>query len=1035
MFLSDLAVKRPVFAAVISFLLIAFGLVAFDRLPLREYPDIDPPIVSIETIYRGAAAAVVESRITQLIEDRISGVEGVRTISSTSEDGRSNITLEFNLSRDIDAAANDVRDRVAGLLDDLPDEADPPEIQKVDASAFPIMWINLVSDQMSILELTDYAKRFISDRFAVIDGVARARVSGGFDYAMRIWLDRNALAARGLTVDDVESALRAENVELPAGSLRSRERDFTLRIERGYKTPQDFEELILAQGDDGYLVRLRDVARVELGAEEARRMFRGNGVPMVGIGIIKQSTANTLAVSQGVKAERDRVRATLPAGIELKDSFDSSVFIESAIGEVYRTLFIAAGLVVLVIFLFLGDVRATLVPAVTLPVSVIATFIVLYFLGYSLNLLTLLALVLAIGLVVDDGIVVLENIHRRLSEGEPPRVATYRGARQVGFAVIVTTLVLVAVFVPITFLEGNVGRLFAEFAIAMAAAVGFSSLVALTLSPVLCMTLLRRQEQESRLARLIQGRIFALQQGYRRLLAFTLRRPKLMGFALIAVVGAIAVLFMNIPSEFAPKEDRGVFFMFITGPEGSSYERTVRYVDEIERRLMPLVESGEIKRLLLRAPSAFGLSATFNRASAIIVLEDWNTGRRSGWEIMKDVQGRIADLSGVQAYPIMPQALGGAWNKPVQFVLGGSTYEELAHWRDILIDKASANPKLLALDYDYKETKPQMRVRIDRDRAGDLGVSIANVSRTLETFMGSRVVTTFMHRGEEYDVILEGEVEDQRTRGDLENLYVRSERTGDLIPLSSLVSLHEVADSPSLNRYNRMRAITIEAGLADGYSLGEALAYLENLTLTQLPPGVKIDYKGQSLDYKRSSGSIYFTFLLALLVVFLVLAAQFESFVHPGIIMLTVPLAVAGALLGLFLTHQTFNIYSQIGIIMLVGLAAKNGILIVEFANQLRDEGKEFTEALIEASTLRLRPILMTALTTIMGGVPLLLASGAGSEARIVIGVVVVFGVALATVFTLFVVPAAYQLFARNTGSPLAATHALERELALSSDT
>jgi len=1032
MFLSDLAVKRPVFGSVISFLLIAFGLVAFDRLPLREYPDIEPPVISIETTYRGSSAAVVESRITQLIEDRIAGVEGVRTISSSSMDGRSDITMEFNLSRDIDAAANDVRDRVAGLLDNLPDEADAPEIQKIDASGFPIMWINLVSEQMSLLELNDYAKRFLQDRFAVIDGVARVRVGGGLDYAMRVWLDRKALAARDLTVGDVEAALRAENVELPAGNLRSLERDFTLRVDRGYQTAQDFEQLILGQGKDGYLVRLGDVARIELGPEEVRKMFRGNAVPMVGLGIVKQSTANTLAVTRGVKKELDRVRATLPAGIELKQSFDSSVFIESAIGEVYKTLFIAGGLVVLVIFLFLGSLRATLIPAVTLPVSIIATFIVLYAFDYSLNLLTLLALVLAIGLVVDDGIVVLENIHRRMSEGESPLVATYRGARQVGFAVIATTLVLVAVFVPITFLQGNVGRLFAEFAIAMAAAVSFSSLVALTLSPVLCSKLLRSDEKESKLTHFVRARVATLQQRYRRRLTRVIRRPGIVGIVLLGILGACGLLFTQIPSEFAPKEDRGVFFMVITGPEGSSYERTLRYVDEIEERLMPLVEAGEIKRLLLRTPSGFGLAASFNRATAIVVLEDWTSGRRSGWEIMQDAQNRIADLSGVKAFPIMPQALGGTWRKPVQFVLGGGTYEELASWRDTLIEKASENPKLLGLDYDYKETKPQMRIAVDRDRAGDLGVSISNLSRTLETFMGSRVVTTFMHRGEEYDVILEGEVEDQRTQYDLENLYVRSERTGELIPLSSLITLREVADSPSLNRYNRMRAITIDAGLADGYSLGEALSYLEDLVHTELPPGVKIDYKGQSLEYKRSSGSIYFTFALALLVVFLVLAAQFESFVQSTIIMLTVPLAVAGALLGLFLTHQTFNIYSQIGIIMLVGLAAKNGILIVEFANQLRDEGLEFSEALIEASTLRLRPILMTALTTIMGSVPLILASGAGSEARLVIGIVVFFGVGLATLLTLFIVPVAYHVFARGTGSPEQARQELEIELARS---
>ncbi len=1028
MWLSDTSVRRPVFATVLSLLLVAFGLVAFERLPLREYPDIDPPIISIRTDYIGASAAVVESKITQLIEDAIAGVEGIRFISSSSQDGLSLINVEFDLSRDIDNAANDIRDRVSRVLSRLPDEADPPQVQKTDSDERVIMWLNLVSDQMSTLELTDYAERFLVDRLSVLEGVARVQVSGGLNYSMRIWLDRQALAARQLTVLDVEEALRRQNVELPAGTVKSLEKDFTVRIDRGYLTAGDFGNLVINRGSDGYLVRLQDVARVEVGPVERRRLFRGNAVSMVGMGIVKQSSANTLAVTRAAKAERDRINETLPPGMEVKQSFDSSVFIESAIREVYFTLGVAAVLVILVIFIFLGDFRAMLVPAVTVPVSLIATATVLYFLGYSLNLLTLLALVLAIGLVVDDGIVVLENIHRRLTEGESPLVAAFNGARQVGFAVVATTLVLISVFVPITFMQGNVGRLFAEFAIAMAAAVAFSSIVALTLSPVLCSKLLNRDAMNHGLSSFVEGLLARMQRNYGALLRQTLARPVWPLILLLATLGMSAYLFQKVPAEFAPREDRGVFFMVIRGPEGASFDFTARQVLEIEQRLMPLVEAGEIKRLLLRAPAAFGSAENYNEANAVVVLEDWGQ-RRSAWEIMADVRQRLSDVTGVQAFPIMPQALGGISAKPVQFVIGGGSYEELSQWRDIVMEKAAELPGLFALDHDFRETKPQLRVSIDRDRAGDLGVSVLDISRTLETVLGSRRVTTFMLDGEEYDVILEGKPEQQRTAEDMLNIHVRSATTGLPIPLSNLVSVREVADASRLNRYNRVRAITIEANLQNGYALGDALNDLERIVREHLPATATIDYRGESLEYRESGQAAYFIFGLSLLVVYLVLAAQFESFVHPLVIMLTVPLAMAGALLGLFLTGQTLNIYSQIGLIMLVGLAAKNGILMVEFANQLRDEGFGFEAAIVRAAELRLRPIVMTAITTIMGAVPLILAFGAGSEARLVIGVVVIFGVALATLFTLLVIPVAYHRLCRRTGSPEATGRRLEAEL------
>ncbi|MDO9125749.1 MAG: efflux RND transporter permease subunit, partial [Parvibaculum sp.] len=796
-----------------------------------------------------------------------------------------------------------------------------------------------------------------------------------------------------------------------------------------YRTAEDFGQLVLGQGADGYLVRLGDVARIERAAAEDRTFFRGNEMPMIGLGIIKQSTANTLTVTDGAKAEAARLAPSLPEGLEFKQSYDSSVFIEGAISEVYKTLGIAIVLVVLTIFVFLGSARATLVPAVTVPVSIIATFLVLYVASFSINLLTLLALVLAIGLVVDDTIVVLENIYRRMEEGATPLVAAYYGARQVGFAVIATTIVVMAVFVPLTFIEGEVGRLFSEFAITMAAAVGFSSIVALTLSPMLASKILKPTSNHTKFNIWVDKTFDKTKEIYARALNRTLAHP-LPVFAVFAVLMVSAYgLFTVISSEYAPREDRGTFFVMVNAPEGSSYAYMEAYMTEIEKRLMPLVEGGEISRLLVRAPRSFGTTSTFNDGIAVVVLEDWGK-RRSAWDIMNDIRARTGDLPGVTVSPVMRAGFGGGISKPVQFVIGGGTYDELRDWRDTLLAAIDEdNPGLVNIDHDYKETKPQLRVEIDRNSAGDLGVTVENVGRTLETIFGSRLVTTYIEDGEEYDVILEGERSSQRTPSDMSNVFVRSERSGQLIPIANLVTVSEMAGPASLNRYNRVRSITIEAELADGYALGDALNYLEGLVREKLPPGVTIDYKGQSLDFIDSGSALAFVFILGVVVVFLVLAAQFESFVHPVVIITTVPLAITGGLLGIWLTGGTLNLYTQIGLIMLVGLAAKNGILIVEFANQLRDEGQEFREALVEAAGIRLRPILMTAITTAAGAIPLILSFGPGAETRAAIGVVIFSGVIATTAFTLFVVPVAYQALAQRTGSPGDTQRKLEREM------
>ncbi len=1017
MFLSDVSIRRPVLATVANLLLMAFGIVAYSRMQVREYPDIEPPIISIETVYPGAAAAVVERRVTQLIEDRISGVEGIENIDSISTDGQSQITVEFSLDRDIDNAASDVREAVSSILDELPDEVRPPEITKQDAVTEVLMWLNLTSPDLSPVELADYSERYLVDRFSQLPGVARVRLSGATRFAMRLWIDREALVARGLTVVDVEDALRRQNVELPAGAVQARDRTITVRLRREFTTVDEFRNLVLKRGDDGYQVRLGEVARVELGAEDARRRFHGNGVPMVALGIIKQSRANTLDVARAAKAEALRLAPVLPEGMKLEQSYDTSQFIEASLIEVFRTLGIAVLLVVLVIYLFLGTARATLVPAVAVPVSIIATCIVLYFLGFSVNVLTLLAVVLAIGLVVDDAIVVLENIHRRIEDGETPLAASYLGARQVGFAVVATTLVLVAVFVPISFLEGDAGKLFAEFSVTLAVAVSFSSFVALTLCPMIASKLLRPAGRGNLLTRAVDALFRLLQNGYRRLLTTTLGYPLP---AFLAVVGSAALsygLLRALPSEFTPREDRGSFFVVSSAPQGASYGYSMEIFAELEKRLMYLVDSGEAQRLLVRVPRSFGNNADFNEVITIINLNDHGS-RRSAWEVMEEVRAKVADLRGVQNFVIMRQGLSRGLTKPLQFVLGGPTYEELARWRDILLEKAAANPNLVGLDYDYKETKPQLEVAIDRARAADLGVSIANIGRTLESLLGFRRVTTYVDNGEEYDVILEGDYEGKRLPGDLQGIYVRSETTGQLIPLANLVSLSEFADSGALNRYNRLRAITFDAGLAPGYSLSEAVAFMENLVREHLPPDAVIGYKGDALKLRESSGSVLFVFGLAILVVFLVLAAQFESFVHPFTIMLTVPVAIGGGLLGLLLTGQNQSLFSQVGLIMLVGLAAKNGILIVEFINQLRDEGMDYDQAVVEASVLRLRPVLMTTLTTVMGSLPLVFGTGAGAETRLVVGVVILYGVALSAVFTLLVVPLAYRAVSRRTGSP-----------------
>ena len=1030
--LSDISIKRPVLAVVMSLLLMVLGAMSFMRLTLRELPAIDPPIVSVQVQYPGASASVIETRITQTLEDALAGIEGINTIDSTSRNGESNISIEFYASRDIEAAANDVRNAVSRVADRMPEEADPPEITKVEADSDPIIWLNLRSSTMDTLQLTDYAERYLVDRFSSLPGVAQVRLGGGQRYAMRIWLNGDAMAARGLTVADIEAALRAENVELGAGRIESTDRDFILRVARDYVSAEQFAQLPLTKGEDGYVVRLGDVARVALESAERRAYYRSNGEPAMGIGIVKTSTANSLDVANAAKAEAERITATLPEGTGIYVAFDSTTFIEASVERVYETLIEAIVLVLIVIWLFLGSVRAALIPAVTVPVCLIAAFIALYAFGFSINLLTLLALVLCIGLVVDDAIVVVENIQRRVDLGEPPLVAARRGTAQVAFAVLATTAVLIAVFLPVGFLQGNTGRLFRELSVALAAAVAISAFVALTLTPMMASKLLRPHTgphavHGNKVSEWLNARFQRFADGYRGVLDRHVHRIWLFGGLLLAAVVALVLLFRIMPTELAPAEDRGSFQVTVEGPEGAGFDYTVAQMKKVEQILAGEVgEDKPIARANPRVPGSFGVSEEMHTGRASIFLADWNEREQSTAEVASALEKKFAGLTGVQVRTQVGGGLVRTRGQPFQMVLGGPDYAELAQWRDIMLARMRDNPGFVGPDSDYKETRPQMRVVIDRGRASDLGVTATAIGTALETMMGGRRITTFVDNGEEYDVMLQADRPGRASIADLDALQVRA-ANGSLVPLSNLVTLREIAEPGSFNRFNRLRSITLSARLAEGYPLGEAVAWAQQTARENLPEYAQISWKGESRELQQSGAEVLITFAMALLIVYLALAAQFESFLHPLVIMLTVPLGVLGALIGLMVTGGTMNLFSQIGIVMLVGLAAKNGILIVEFANQLRDEGRSIHDAIVEASGVRLRPILMTSIATIMGAVPLVIFGGPGSASRATIGVVVVFGVAFSTLLSLFVVPAFYAALAKYTHSPEALAHELEQ--------
>ncbi len=1008
MILSDLSIRRPVLATVMSLGLVLVGLMAFERLPVREYPNIDAPVVSVRSVYTGASAAVIESQVTRPLENSLSGIEGVKSLKSVSREEVSQITIEFNINRDPDGAASDVRDRVSRVRASLPDDIDEPVISKIEADASPIVWLAFYSDRHTPLEISDIAYRFVRDRLQTLPGVASVIIGGERRYAMRLWLDRSRLAARKVTVKDVEDALKRQNVEIPGGRIESSMREFTVLSETDLRTPEQFAALIIRE-ENGYPVRLSDVGRAEIGSQDDRNIVRVNGDSAVGLGVVKQSTANTLSVALAVRNELPKINSALPEGLKLKVAFDSALFIEESIKGVYHTLLESLALVLAVVWLFLRSLRATLIPFVTIPVSLIGAFIFINALGFSVNILTLLALVLAIGLVVDDAIVMLENIHRRIEQGMSAMDAAFEGSREIAFAVVAMTLTLAAVFAPLAFMSGNTGRLFSEFALAVSCAVLVSGFVALTLTPMMCSRLLKASDHGNLTHQPTAWDRFV---GLYRVTLLACLRWRWLVILVLGLVAAAAVwLFQGLNAELSPIEDRGSIFAAISAPEGATIDYTDGYARQIESFLAPIPE---IDTYFVVVAPGLERPNPVNSAIAFIRMKPWNERKRSQQQIALQLMPKFLGLPGVMAFPINPPSLGQSFrSSPVQFVIEGPSYEELDKAMTGFMAKAAQYPGLVNLDTDLKLNKPQLSLDVNREKAAAIGVEVDDIGKTLQTLLGGRQVTRFKQAGEQYDVILKLGDEARATPEDMNTIYLRG-HNGKLTPLGNLVTIRENAAAKELNHFNRLRAVVVTANIAPGYTLGQALDYLGKMAKETLPPSFQTELDGQSREFMESSKTLYLTFGFALIFIYLVLAAQFESFRDPLMIMLTVPLAITGALLSLKLSGGTLNVYSQIGMVMLIGLITKNGILIVEFANQLQEQGRGVKEAVVEAAVLRLRPILMTSLTMILGAVPLAFATGAGAESRQQIGWVIVGGLAIGTVFTVYVIPTIYTLMAKN---------------------
>ncbi|HZI73606.1 MAG TPA: efflux RND transporter permease subunit, partial [Gemmatimonadales bacterium] len=978
--ISDLSIRRPVLASMLSLALVLFGAIGYTQLAVREFPDVDPPIVSVSTALPGANPQVVESAVTDILEEELSTVEGLRTLTSSSQEGFSNITLEFNLDRNVDAAAQDTRDKVARVRERLPEDVEEPVVAKEDADAQPFFWLALSGENYDLLQLSDIGDRLVKSRLQSLPGVGQARIFGERRFSMRVWLSASELAARGLTVQDVQQAIKSRNVEVPAGRIESERREFTVRSLGELKTPEEFGNLVVSN-TNGVLVKLKDLARVELGAEDDRSALRFKGTPAVAIGVIRQSKANILTVADAIRAELPRIQASLPPGVAIAVAFDQSIFVKRSIQEAEETLGIAALLVVIIIFLFLRNLRATIIPGLAIPTSIVAAFAIMYFLGFSINNFTLLALTLAIGIVVDDAIIVLENAYRHQEElGETPDQAATNGTREIAFAVLATTISLVAVFTPLAFLKGSTGRLFNEFGIAVAGAVIISGFVALTLTPMLCAKILRVPPRHGRLYGILEDAFNRLASGYARSLALALRyRLAVIGVAALVTVGAV-VVFRALKREFVPPEDRGWFFSFIIAPEGSS----LAYTDSYQRQ----AEAIQAKTKGIDSYfSVVNIGDGVSRGMIFTNLEDWSKRSRSVQDIIGEVQAQYFGIPGVLAFANNPPAFG--WGSPVNFVIQHPDFDMLAKGNDTLLARARQIKGLLNVDSDLRVNKPQLTVSFDRDRAEDLGVPVSEVATTLQVLLGGNKTSTFTRANKQYDVIVQLDPRARATPSDMTGLYVRG-RSGDLVKLEALANVQEGVGPRELNHFDRVRSATLTASLAPGFTLGEALDSLNRIAAEVLPKGSSTALSGESRELEESGSALYFAFLLALVVVFMVLASQFESLVHPFTVLLAVPLAVTGALFTLKLAGSTLNVYSQIGMILLIGLVSKNSILLVEYINQLKDRGMTALAAAQEAGRIRLRPILMTSVATVMGALPIALGLGAGSLSRRPLGYAIV---------------------------------------------
>ncbi|HEX5031492.1 MAG TPA: efflux RND transporter permease subunit [Candidatus Eisenbacteria bacterium] len=1031
--LSEFSIQRPVFATVMSLSIVLFGVIAFTRLPVREYPDIDPPIVSVTTFYRGASPSVVETEITDVLEEQFATIEGIKTIDSSSREQGSVITIEFELSRNVEEAANDVRDRVSRVRGTLPTEADDPIVAKVDVNAQPIFWLALSSDRHNGLELTEVGDLTLKEQIQRFPGVASVFIGGERRYAMRVWLDAQRMANRAVTTQDVERAVKAENAEIPGGRVEGIGREFAVRTRGELTTADEFGAIIIAQrGPD--IVRLSDIAEVQVGPEDERSLARWNGQQAVGLGIVKQKTASTLEVAKEIRDAIPELSKLLPQGMKLDVAYDSSTFIQDSIDEVSHTILIAMCLVILVILLFLKSFRATLIPSVAIPVSIVGALAVAYFLGFTINILTLLAMVLAIGLVVDDAIVVLENVYRHMEMGKPRLKAALDGSNEIGFAILATTISLVAVFIPVAFLQGSVGRLFNEFGLTVAVAVAISGFVALSLTPMLTSRMLRPLHGGGKgwATRTFDNFFRWLDRVYDRLLRGVIRRPWAVGGVVLLFIGVSAVCFMFMRKELAPTEDRGVAFGIVIAPEGSTLAYTDKYMRQVEAILLPMPERAGLftaTGLGFGGPGRvtngflfFRLKRLDERPKAWIptplpmlpMVHVPIYRARSAQEVVQQLFPQLISIPGVLAFVINPPSLGGQFSStPVEYVLQADDYGTLGQAVGAMMAEGQKLGYLVNMDTDLRLNTPQLDIGIDRDRAAQLGVSVTDIGSTLETLLGGKAISDFKRGTKQYDVIAQLKPTARATPEAIEGIYLRG--ANGLVQLASVISVKETVAPKELNHYNRQRSATLTANLAPGVSLGQALDDLDRIAATALPSGVKHELAGQSKEFRESSNSLYLLFGLAVVFIYLVLAAQFESFIHPLTILFSVPLAVVGALISLFIFGQSMNIFSQIGLIMLIGLVTKNAILIVEYANQLRGRGQELTEAVIHAAEIRLRPILMTSLATIFGVLPLAIGIGAGAESRRPLGIAVVGGMLFSTFLTLLIVPLVYRLLGRYT--------------------